>query len=57
MAKREIPLFVFDKNRWHSQGECDFIICTDIDNSFVARVDYVTEPEMVSDTVKRSSIN
>ena len=52
MAKREIPLFVFDKNRWHSQGECDFIICTDIDNSFVARVDYVTEPEMVSDTVK-----
>ena len=52
MAKREIPLFVFDKNRWHSQGECDFIICADIDNSFVARVDYVTEPEMVSDTVK-----
>lgn len=52
MAKREIPLFILDKNRWHSLGECDFIICTDIDNSFVARVDYVTEPEMVSDTVK-----
>lgn len=52
MAKREIPLFIFDKNRWHSLGECDFITCTDIDNSFVARVDYVTDPEMVSDTVK-----
>lgn len=40
MAKREIPLFVFDLNRDHNLGECDFVVCTDVDNAFVAKIDY-----------------
>lgn len=52
MAKREIPLFIIDKSRWHSQGECDFLVCTDIDNAFVARIDYVSEDEADTDTMK-----
>ena len=54
MARREIPLFIFDKNRWHRQGAADFLVCTDMDNGFIARVDYVNEPETVTDTVRIS---
>lgn len=49
MAKREIPLFIFDKNRDHGLGECDFVCCTDIDNGFIAKIDYTDEPESVSE--------
>lgn len=41
MAKRSIPLFVFDLTRRHKLGECDFVACTDVDNGFVAKIDYV----------------
>lgn len=41
MAKREIPLFIVDTARQHKKGECDFICCTDQDNGFYAKVDYV----------------
>lgn len=43
MAKREIPLFIFDTLRDHNLGECDFVTCTDIDNAFIAKIDYVTD--------------
>lgn len=43
MAKREIPLFIFDTSRDHNLGECDFVTCTDIDNAFIAKIDYVTD--------------
>lgn len=43
MAKREIPLFIFDTSRNHNLGECDFVTCTDIDNAFIAKIDYVTD--------------
>lgn len=41
MAKREIPLFIYDLTRRHKLGECDFVACTDQDNGFVAKFDYV----------------
>ena len=41
MAKREIPLFIVDTSRNHKRGECDFLVCTDKDNGFLAKVDYV----------------
>lgn len=41
MAKRETPLFIIDTCRAHKQGECDFLVCTDRDNGFVAKLDYV----------------
>ena len=49
--KREIPLFVIDTKKCHKKGECDFIVCTDQDNGFVAKVEYVsaTEPEYGDD--------
>lgn len=52
MAKREIPLFIFDLARDHNLGECDFVSCTDVDNAFVAKIDYVTghEPVVTDDT-------
>ena len=51
MARREIPLFVFDIQRKHNIGAFDYLVCTDKDNGFVARVDYVTDiPEMATDT-------
>lgn len=43
MAKREIPLFIIDTSRAHGRGECDFIVCTDRDSGFIARVDYISE--------------
>ena len=39
--KREIPLFIIDTKKSHKKGECDFLVCTDQDNGFVARIDYV----------------
>ena len=42
MSKREFPLFIFDLSRDHNLGECDFVACTDVDNAFVAKIDYVT---------------
>ena len=50
MAKREIPLFIVDTSRNHKRGECDFLVCTDKDNGFLAKVDYVDgEKEEVGD--------
>lgn len=53
MAKREIPLFIFDLNREHNIGECDFVACTDVDNGFVAKINYVTDVDnIITDTVR-----
>lgn len=41
--KRKYPLFVIYNNRQHKLGECDFIVCTDRDNAFVAICDYIEE--------------
>lgn len=50
MAKREIPLFIIDRTRQHKKGECDFLVCTDKDNGFIARMDYIDgEIEEVGD--------
>lgn len=50
MAKREIPLFIIDTSRNHKRGECDFLVCTDKDNGFIAKVDYINgEIEEVGD--------
>lgn len=50
MAKREIPLFSIDNTRNHKRGECDFLVCTDKDNGFIAKVDYLDgEMEEVGD--------
>lgn len=50
MAKREIPLFIIDIARNHKRGECDFLVCTDKDNGFIAKVDYISgEIEEVGD--------
>lgn len=58
MAKREIPLFIFDLSRDHSLGECDFVSCTDVDNSFVAKIDYVTNSEdVITDTLRIGNEN
>lgn len=45
--KREIPLFIIDTKKSHRRGECDFLVCTDKDNGFIARIDYIeqTQPE------------
>ena len=49
--KREIPLFIIDTKKSHKKGECDFIVCTDQNNGFVAKVEYVAaaEPEYGED--------
>lgn len=39
--KRDIPLFIIDTKKTHKHGECDFLACTDRDNSFVARIEYI----------------
>ena len=41
MATNRLPLFIFDLTRRHKLGECDFVACTDADNGFVAKIDYV----------------
>lgn len=41
MRKREIPLFIVDRTRRHKKGECDFLVCTDKDSGFIARLDYL----------------
>lgn len=43
--KREIPLFIIDTKKSHKKGECDFLVCTDVDNAFTARIDYVLASE------------
>lgn len=51
MSKREVPVFVIDRNRDHGLGEVDFIVCTDIDNGFVAICEYVENvPDEMTDT-------
>lgn len=58
MAKREIPLFIFDLSRDHNLGECDFVSCTDVDNSFVAKIDYVTSSnDVITDTLRIGNEN
>lgn len=58
MAKREIPLFLFDCGREHNLGECDFVACTDIDNAFVAKIDYVSGyNEIATDTTRITRSN
>lgn len=49
---RIIPLFIIDKNRTHKLGECDFIVCTDQESGFIAKLDYIDkcEEDSVSDT-------
>lgn len=39
--KRTIPLFILDTTRRHKKGECDYVVCTDKDNGFIAKVDCV----------------
>lgn len=41
MAKREVPLFIIDTSRKHKKGECDWVFCTDKDNAFVGKIDYL----------------
>lgn len=41
MAKREFPLFILDTLRTHKRGECDFLVCTDRDNGFIAKIDFI----------------
>lgn len=41
MAKREVPLFIIDRTRLHKKGECDFLVCSDIESGFIARIDFV----------------
>lgn len=51
--KREIPLFIFDLNRSHNLGECDFVTCTDRDNGFIAKIDYLEDAQdAVTDTTR-----
>lgn len=57
MAKREIPLFLFDKERKHNLGECDFVCCTDIDNGFIAKMEYTEESERVTDRMRIGKAN
>ena len=46
MAKKRIlPLFMFDLDRSHGLGECDFIYCSDKENGFIARVDILSYDE------------
>lgn len=42
MAKREIPLFIIDTSRRHKKGDCDFVFCTDKDNAFVAKIEFLS---------------
>lgn len=39
--KREIPLFIIDTKKSHKKGECDFLVCTDQDSGFIAKIDYI----------------
>ena len=41
MAKREFPLFILDTLRTHKRGECDYLVCTDRDNGFIAKIDFI----------------
>ncbi len=60
MAKREIPLIIIDREKSHHLGECDFVVCTDVNNGFVARVEPVEcEPcntDMVTTSEERNGL-
>lgn len=49
MSNSSIPLFIVDTARWHGKGDADFIVCTDPDNGFIARVDVIDKD--VSDSI------
>lgn len=50
MAKREFPLFIIDKTRDHKFGECDFVVCTDKENGFIAKCEYIeNQPSGMTD--------
>jgi len=58
MAKREIPLFIIDTARAHKKGDCDFLVCTDMESGFIAKVDYIDgECEEVGDDYRIGSPN
>lgn len=55
--KREIPLFIIDTKRSHGLGDCDFIVCTDKENGFIAKAEFVANDDNVpqpSDLVRVS---
>lgn len=39
--KRTIPLYIIDTSRAHKRGECDYIVCTDKENGFIARCEFL----------------
>lgn len=44
---------MFDLSRDHGLGECDFVACTDVENAFVAKIDYVEGVEnVITDTLR-----
>lgn len=45
MGRRRYPLFVIDREQHHRAGETDYIVCTDLDNGFVASTEYVPAQE------------
>lgn len=55
MARREIPLFIFDLTRTNGMGEVDFVVCTSNDYGFIASFSfeenvnktYVTDKEIM----------
>lgn len=58
MAKREIPLFIIDTARAHKKGDCDFLVCTDIESGFIAKADYIDgEREEIGDDYRISYVN
>lgn len=55
--KREFPLFIYDNTRSHKLGECDFVVCTDLDNGFVAKIDYVDADKSYVDDDTRIEVS
>ena len=43
--KRIHPLFIYDTNRNHKFGDCDWIACTQAHNAFLAKVTFVSGQE------------
>ena len=41
--KRIHPLFIYDTNRNHKFGDCDWIACTQAHNAFLAKVTFVSD--------------
>ena len=46
--KRIHPLFIYDTNRNHKFGDCDWIACTQAHNAFLAKVTFVSDQEPTS---------